>query len=638
MEEGKIFHNSRLLRCRAPFGAAQAGGQVELFIQAPAAARVTLRLWVQAHEVLVQGARRGEGVRFVFSAEEPGLIWYYFILDTPQGRRYYGVAAGTGGEGILYDAPPPSWQVTVYDPAYQTPGWFCEGIAYQVFPDRFYRSGPVLGVEAHRALQHRIVVQEDWSHAPLYAPQAGETHYDPCDFYGGNLPGIREKLPYLAGLGVTCLYLNPIFLSQSNHRYNTMDYNTIDPILGDETDLAALTQAAGEYGIRVMLDGVFSHTGSDSLYFDAKHTFGGGACSDPNSPYRNWYTFDHYPDTYRAWWGFPSLPEVNELEPSYMAFVATMLQKYAALGVTSWRLDVADELPDAFLAFLRGTLKALDAQGVLLGEVWDDASNKEGFGARRKYVDGAELDSAMGYPFQTAVLGFMLGHTDAAGLQDRLMALRENYPKPFYDAQLNLLGSHDTIRAYTVLCGAPHRDALSRAEQAVWQPGADMPPLAKARLRLAALLQFSLPGVPCIYYGDEAGLAGMADPFNRQTYPWGQEDAALLQFYRLVTAARSGCEALKRGACGMAALAADVFAVLRCTVSSGALLVLNRSEQACVATVGASRFTQGPDVERLWVQGRYRDALTGAVYTAQNETLYVQLAPMQGALLIREGD
>ena len=635
MEESYIYHDSRRLRYRIPFGAAKMGEPVRIFVDAKGPARVTLRLWVGGQERLIHGQDAGDGMEFTFVPEGTGLLWYYFILDGPKGRRYYGVQRGNGGPGRVYDAPPGSWQLTVYDPAFETPAWFREGIAYQIFPDRFCRGGETLGVEAHEALGHRVLLHETWEEAPAYLPPPGLDHYDPCDFFGGNLRGIREKLPYLASLGVTCLYLNPIFLSSSNHRYNTADYRRIDPMLGTEADFTALAREADAHGMRLMLDGVFSHTGADSVYFDAKGVYGNGACSNPGSPYRAWYDFKHYPDNYRCWWGFRSLPEVNELEPGYMAFTAQTLAHYAALGATSWRLDVADELPDAFIAFLREKLKALDAEGVLLGEVWDDASNKEGFGARRNYVDGAELDSAMGYPFKDAALDFLTGINTAQALQERLMGLWENYPQPFYEAQLNILGSHDTVRVLTALSGAPHRDALTREEQAAWRPSPEALELGKARLRLGVLLQFSLPGVPGVYYGDEAGLTGMADPFNRGTYPWGGEDEALLGFYRAVAAARRGCPALYRGGCGMAALSPDVFAVLRCEGESGALLLLNRSEQAFCAFVGPDRFQEGPDVGRLWIDGRYRDPVGGAIYAAENGGLCVQLEPMQGLLLIR---
>ena len=633
MEESYLHHDSRLLRYRSPFGAVKAGEQVRILAQTNGPGEIILRLWVNEQERLIKGIRTGNTVEFSIPTEAPGLIWYYFICDGPGGRRYYGVQEGFGGPGRFYDDPPPSWQLTVYDPSFETPAWFREGIAYQIFPDRFFRSGSILGIEEHKALGHRVMLHDSWQEDPLYLPPPGEKHYDPCDFFGGNLAGIREKLPYLASLGITCLYLNPVFLSPSNHRYDTADYLRVDPMLGTAADLCALIEDAKGYGIRLMLDGVFSHTGADSIYFDAKSVYGNGAYSNPASPYRPWYDFRHYPDDYRCWWGFRSLPEINETEPSYMAFIEEVLSHYGELGVTSWRLDVADELPDDFIGFLRKKLKALDPQAVLLGEVWDDASNKHGFGARRKYVDGHELDSAMGYPFKDAVLAFLLGECTAPALVNRLMGLMENYPRPFYEAQLNILGSHDTVRALTVLAGAPHRDALPRNEQAQWAPDSEALSLARSRLKLGVLMQFGLPGVPCVYYGDEAGLTGMADPFNRKPYPWGQEDAVLVAFYRSVSKVRRSSPALYHGGCAMAALGPDVFVALRSTDNSSAALIINRSAKPYEGALRIDQFTQGPDIDRLWLDGLYLDALSGREYRAINGELHLQLAPMTGLLL-----
>ena len=197
-------------------------------------------------------------------------------------------------------------------------------------------------------------------------------------------------------------------------------------MLGGDEALSALVKAAKERGMRIMLDGVFSHTGADSVYFDKYSRYGeGGAYHLAQSPYRSWYDFnDRYPNGYRSWWGFPELPEVNEEDASYCAFVMggedSLLSRMAGKAVTSWRLDVADELPDAFITSLRGKLKALDADGVLLGEVWEDASNKVSYGEQRAYVLGNSLDSVMNYPFRAAVADFLLHKSDAYALNNAL--------------------------------------------------------------------------------------------------------------------------------------------------------------------------------------------------------------------------
>ena len=632
-----VYHNSLLKKYRSPFGALPAGTEVTLRIDAPQDVSVRLRLWIYGSETVLEGKREAGCVVFTFTAPRtPCLLWYYFILRTGNGEYRYG---GRSGEGFFFPDEPPSYQITVYDGAYATPEWFRQGIVYQIFPDRFSRgdAGSLSRAQHHTSMGRRLHLHEDWGGDVLYEPFAYERYYEPCDFFGGDLNGIRERLPYLKTLGVSCIYLNPVFESPSNHRYNTADYHKIDPILGDEAALSNLTQAAAELGMRVMFDGVFSHTGDDSVYFDRYLRYGeDGAYHNPASPYREWYAFSKYPDEYRCWWGFKSLPELNELTPSYMEFVAGVLAHWAQFGVTSWRLDVADELPDPFIVFLREKLKALDPDGVLLGEVWEDASNKEVWGARRKYVDGYELDGVMGYPFMRAVCDFLTFGAPAESFIARMNALRENYPKPFFDAQLNLLGSHDTVRILSMLSGAPDRDALTREQQAAYAPTDEALAQGKARLRQAVALQMALPGVPSIYYGDEAGLTGMADPFNRKPYPWGREDAEILAFYRAYAALRASSGALREGLCGLLALAADVLAVLRCAGGAArgesVLCLVNRGDRPFELVLRAADFLCGPDAGALYLHSRYQDVLNGEAFTFEEGE--VRLTLQAGACLL----
>ena len=545
-------------------------------------------------------------------------------------RKYY---SGSGGEGRLFDSPPDSYQLTVYDGAFSTPDWFSHGIVYQIFPDRFCRPDGFLGLAEHRALGHRVLLHEDWNEPVRSLPPEGEKEYCPCDFYGGNLWGVREKLPFLQELGVKCIYLNPIFLSNSNHRYNTMDYLRVDPMLGGDEALRALAAEAKRRGIKLMLDGVFSHTGDDSLYFDRKGIHG-GACGDSESPYREWYDFQEYPGSYRCWWGFQSLPEVKELTPSYMEFIGRVLEHYAQMGITSWRLDVADELPDEFIAFLRKKLKSLDLQGVLVGEVWEDASNKRSPN-RRKYVDGRELDSVTGYPFREAVLDFLMFRTGAQGFCDELWQRMENYPAPFCRANLNLLGSHDTARILSALGGAPPRDTLTREEQARFHLSGPARKLAVQRLKAAAALQFILPGVPCVYYGDEAGAVGTEDPFNRGPYPWGREDGEILPHYRMLGALRR-CSAVQKGGLGLAAVGEDVAVLLRRQGNQGILLAVNRRESACDVCISEAMFRSGPDERTLWRDGVFREVAGGREYRAAGGKMELSLPGMGCIILIME--
>lgn len=633
-----ITHNSWLSQYRSPFGAVTAGTKVSLFLRVQdCGVKAKLRLWMNGAERIVEGTRCEDGYAFELQApEKPCLIWYYFILETDGESKYYG---GESGEGRLYPhIDPPAWQITVYE-AYETPEWFREGICYQIFPDRFARAGADLKERAryHENMGRRILRHEDWNEPLLYKPLPGEKDYDPCDFYGGDLEGIREKLPYLKELGIKCIYLNPVFESPSNHRYNTSDYEKVDPLLGGDEALKALAREAREQGIRLMLDGVFSHTGDDSVYFNKyAHYPEKGAYQSRDSKFFPWYDFIEFPDMYHSWWGFRTLPELRESTPEYMAFVASLFKRYAAMGITSWRLDVADELPDAFIAFLRKSLKELDKDGVLLGEVWEDASNKEAYGELREYVYGRELDSAMDYPFRNAVVDFLLSRAGAHELARRLNELREHYPKPFYEAQMNLLGSHDTVRILTALSGAPDRDALSREEQALYAPSEEDMRRARARLVMAAAVQMSLPGVPCIYYGDEAGAQGMADPFCRGTYPWGHEDKELLESYRKLTGARSANKALMRGGCALRAYGESMFAILRSCEDQSALLLINRSESYQMVCACAEDFREGPDEKDLFMKEKYRDLLSGAEVAMTAGSVRMVMSPLSAALLISQ--
>ena len=453
------------------------------------------------------------------------LYWYAFMLETDGGKRY--LCRERGGHARLCDTPGEWWQLTCYEDGFTTPDWLAGGVMYQIFPDRFFCSGnEKQNVPADR------VMRDVWGEMPHWEPDAhGIVRNN--DFFGGDLQGITEKLDYLESLGVTCVYLNPIFESHSNHRYDTADYSRIDPLLGTAEDLKTLTAEAKKRGIRVMLDGVFSHTGADSIYFNKYGRYGnGGAFRDPMSPYRPWYHFSRWPDGYAGWWGFDTLPEVEELNPAFLDCITGdggILHQWMACGVSAWRLDVADELPDGFLEALRVSVKKADPDAVVLGEVWEDASNKHSYGHRRRYLLGRQLDSVMNYPFCGAILDY-LRNANAAEFTERVMTVLENYPPQVVRLLMNSLGTHDTERAITVL-GGEALGGRGRRWQAEQQLSSEQYARGKRLLMLAGVLQYTLPGVPCVYYGDEAGLQGYRDPFNRGCYPWGNEDGELVQWF-----------------------------------------------------------------------------------------------------------
>ena len=529
-----FMFDSRDPAYRSPTGAVAAGTEIHFKITLPRWLRCSAAVLVAEKENA--GAFRGdmfwcgmngddaEWWECHFTPDSAGLYFYHFELETDHGyKRLSRIAQGKARlDGDI------RWQLTVYAEDYVTPEWLNGGVMYQIFPDRFFSSGePKQGVPADR------VFHENWLDQPDWRPNA-QGKVTNSDFFGGDLKGIERKLPYLKELGVTCLYLNPIFESHSNHRYDTADYSKIDPLLGSEADFSQLCAAAKKLGMRIVLDGVFSHTGSDSIYFNREGRYPGpGAYQSKESPYYGWYSFNSWPEVYESWWGFITLPNVVETHPDYLAYITGkngIVRKWLKAGASGWRLDVADELPDEFIDALTAAAKAEKSDALVLGEVWEDATNKFAYGERRRYFLGGQLDSVMNYPFRDSILSFLLGG-NAENFAETVETICENYPPQALHILMNHIGTHDTERALTVLGGEP---AGSRGRE--WQSGQQLSPeqreLGLKRLKLASLLQYLLPGVPCLYYGDEAGMEGYKDPFNRAGYPWGREEQELLAWYK----------------------------------------------------------------------------------------------------------
>lgn len=469
-----------------------------------------------------------------YTPPSSGLYFYAFSLETKQGRKC--LERGFGGKGEFSTGH--EWQQTVYDQGFQTPNWMPGGIMYQIFPDRFFCSGqPKADVPTGRRLH------AEWGEMPEWRPdETGEITNR--DFFGGDLQGITQKLPYLQSLGVTCLYLNPIFESHSNHRYDTADYSKIDPLLGTEDDFRSLCREAEQRGIRVLLDGVFNHTGSDSVYFNREGRYDTlGAYQSTDSPYLDWYSFEQWPDRYDCWWGFLTLPNFNEESRAcreYLTGAGGIVQKWLRCGAAGWRLDVADELTDSLLDDITHAAKDEKADALVLGEVWEDASNKTAYEKRRRYLLGKQLDSVMNYPYRNAVLGFLTGQR-SADTMEILLSVQENYPPQVLRCLMNHLGTHDTERVLTIL-GAEPLNGRDREWQSQQKMTAAQRGIAQQRLRLAALMQYTLPGVPCIYYGDEAGMEGYRDPFNRGCFPWGHEEQDLTAWYRTLAGLRQNAQ------------------------------------------------------------------------------------------------
>ena len=536
----------------------------------------TLRVWTdeRGEELLpMEGTSEGDHVHYSvsYTPAQTGVVWYSFDLAASDGATWrYGAREGwTTGEGDFAYGDPPSFQLTVYVPRQTQPDWYKNGIVYQVFPDRFargadWRERAEKALAAHREGPARVLV-EDWDTPPTYRKSEDGDILE-WDFYGGTLRGVREKLDYLADFGVTVIYLNPIFEAASNHRYDTADYLRIDPMLGDEEEFCALAREAAERGISIMLDGVFNHCGQDSRYFNRYGNYPEpGAWQGDESPYRDWFFFNE-DGTYDGWWGNPDLPDVNEKSPEYRELICGqdgVVRKWLRAGARGWRLDVADELSDGFIEDIKAAMVAERPDGALVGEVWEDASNKMAYGKLRQYFEGTELDGTMNYPRRTALLAFVRNQIGAPEMAARLEQLRENYPRDAFFSCLNLLGSHDRERLFTMLGDAPDPDTLSDEECAAFRLDEGHASLAMSRLWLTVLLQMTLPGVPCVYYGDERGMEGFRDPYNRAAFPWdgGRMDCATV--FRNAIAVRKALPVLTTGDFEPFADGEDVFGFWR---------------------------------------------------------------------------
>ena len=499
MSEPFVF-DPRCDLCKEPFGAVPCGTAVTFHCRPLATEGFSHCALVLSCEF--SGTQREQelplegfaGERLCFSGtltapELPDLLWYHFRF-----WREDGTGCLLDKTGYRSDGQAVSWQLTVYQES-RTPGWFGAGVTYQIFPDRFCRLVPV----DTAGLVGRRWVHEDWDDTPEWRPDPdGEIRNR--DFFGGTLAGITSKLDDLKALGVTTLYLCPIFESASNHRYNTADYTRIDPMLGTEADFRALCAQARQRGMRVILDGVFNHTGSQSMYFNADGYYPTlGAAQSQDSPWYSWYRFHHWPDSYDSWWGIRTLPAVEESSPSYVDFIIdgkdSIIRRWLRAGASGWRLDVADELPDWFLEKIRAAMEETAPDSVLIGEVWEDGSNKVAYGVRRKHRLGGYLDGLMNYPFRNALLSWLLSR-NAGAFRETMETLRENYPPFAWRSAMNFLGTHDTPRILTLLGTGGDGKDHDKDWRAAFRMSSGQYALGKARLKLGALVIFAFPGSP----------------------------------------------------------------------------------------------------------------------------------------------
>jgi len=530
---------------------------------------------------------------------ESGLLFYWFCLRSrnedieaivdpefhdllyrnyEEGRTYlYYVASweGENGKGkFAFSAPkvgvheekyPHAFQITVYEEDFVTPDWMKGSVMYQIFPDRFFRGSDYSFDLMKRSEKERPerVLHEDWNE-DVDIEGKPETGYLACDFYGGTLKGIAEKVDYLMSLNIDVLYMNPICEARSNHRYDTADYLNVDPLLGGKAGYKAFSSAMKENSIRYIVDGVFSHTGADSRYFNKYGRYEEpGAYSafseGKDSKYSSWYAFRRGEDgsiQYDSWWGFPELPNTKENDLSYRDYILGpngVVASWLKGGASGVRLDVSDELPDSFLREMRSCVrKASGGEGLVLGEVWEEVTTKISYGNYRDFAFGRTHDTVMGYPFRDALLSFLRGEISARTYSLTMEKYRENLPDQMFYCMMNLIGSHDVPRAITMLVGSP--DPGNREEQKELHISEEMQGRGAALMKMAFAIQMTYPGCPCTYYGDEIGMEGYRDPFNRRTYPWGKETTwqkDLLESFRKVSGLRRKYEVLRCGEISM---------------------------------------------------------------------------------------
>ena len=545
----RILYDSKKQIHKTPFGTLTPGQECTLHVHVPISVGAVAARCDFFHEnnapafsfpmTLQQTRGAYEIYECKFCLPYVGLFFYHFVIEKKDSAfRLFKYGDDTNMESGS------QWQLSCVPADFTTPDWAKGAVIYQVFPDRFYKQGKC---DLTGKLEP-YTVHENWDEEVSWQPTAEGLVLN-NDFYGGNFRGIAEKMDYIASLGTTILYLNPISKSFSSHRYDTGDYKTPDPMLGTEEDFTSMCNAAHARGIKVILDGVYSHTGSNSLYFNKDKTFPGvGAYNSPESPFYSWFTFHNYPNSYNCWWNFDTLPTVKKMDPAFVNYIISdedsVVAHWLKLGADGFRLDVVDELPNEFVKLLKDRIREIRPDALLIGEVWEDASNKIAYGVRRRYFTDAVLDSCMNYPFRTAILNFLREKDGGEEFRNAVMTVLENYPAQVVACNMNMLGTHDTVRILTALVdefeGSRHEQAqrhLSPAQLA----------LAKERLMIASFLQYMLPGAPSLYYADEAGMEGHKDPFNRRTYPWGKEDHQLLSHHKQLGQLRKQNPALRLG-------------------------------------------------------------------------------------------
>ena len=559
----QVVHDSQSIKFRKPFGAVEVGQKVKLSITVDREIIVAIEL------IQFDGTRLNIGMQkeylnngeFRYSVEIDtsntlGILEYYFILIDGYDRLYYGNNdEHLGGIGQIYTYNPVPYQVTVYEKSY-IPDWYKEGVVYQILIDRFYNGNEDKSINSPK---ENSFIYGRWDDSPMYIKDSSG-RIARWDFFGGNIKGTLNKLDYIKSLGASIIQLSPIFKSSSCHKYDTGNYEFIDEMFGTNDEFKELCEVAESKGIKIILDIVLSYTSSDSKYFNKLGTYNDiGAYQSPNSKYHDWYKFNIYPYQYESWWGINERPNVDSMEKGYIEYIIendnSIIKKWIDLGSSGWRLNVIDELPDEFIELIRTKMQQISKDVVLLGDIWDDASNKISYSKRRKYLQGKEVQAVTNYPLRECLINFTKSYITSDKFKHKIMSLYENYPRESFYGNINIIGTNDTERILTVLDGNVEL------------------------LKLLIVIQFTLPGVPLIYYGDETGLEGGKEPDNRKSYPWGKEDKNLINFYQKIISIRNNENGLKKGDLKIHETDLDVFAFERNYENERIIVLVNVSNK-----------------------------------------------------------
>ena len=612
----------------------------------------------------------------------PNNLWYRFIVTDGSDTDYYAdnTTALDGGLGSTTDdVVDSSYALMFYDASFSAPQWAAAASIYQIFPDRFRngrsdndpKTGDVRYDDPVLALPWGTLPEgycRNYADGAINCPWRFDTtppDWSPTkeqprgrDYMAGDLKGVDQYLDYLKSLGVNTIYFNPIFDAASNHSYDTQDYYKIDPYFGTQKDWDNLVKHANQLGIKIVLDGVFNHLSSDSPIFDRYHHYAAiGACEDPLSQYRNWFFFhDVTPGTgtcvssagisnaatYDGWFGFDSIPVINKALPAVKAYFLTnpdsVSKHWLNAGASGWRLDVSGDpsFPAGYWEKFREVTKASKSDALLISETWQKDSTL------LRMLRGDRLDTTMNYRLRDAVLGLLApGNFDSKGFADsgriiapsefaaRLESIREDYPDAAYYSLMNLLDSHDTERLRWTL--TPGQETTAEKELNVTNVAE-----GKQRQRIASLIQFTVPGAPTVYYGDEVGITGDDDPDDRRTYPWadkgGTPDQEMFTHYQTLNARRSSNDALVHGDFKvlLANDASQVVAYGRKTISQAAIVVINRSTQIRTVEIPVAGYVpDGISFTSLYGVGN-----SGTVNVqVSGGMLIVELAPLSAWLL-----